>query len=100
MIACARAGDEICRYGGEEFMFILRNTDAAEGREVAERMRIRINSDAIRGRHENISLTLSLGIAEVRAGDSVNKLIDRADAALYAAKLAGRDCVRCEPGAA
>ena len=100
MIACARADDEICRYGGEEFMFILRDTDADEGKEIAERMRMRINSDAIRGRDQNISLTLSLGIAEARGGDCVDRLIDRADAALYAAKLAGRDCVRSEPHAA
>lgn len=99
MIACARSGDEICRYGGEEFMFILRDTGAEEGQEIAERMRIHINSDTIRGRHENISLTLSLGIAEAHNGDSVNSLIDRADAALYAAKLAGRDCVRSESDA-
>ena len=94
MIACARTGDEVCRYGGEEFLFILRNTDAAEGREVAERMRMRINSDAVRGRTASVAVTLSLGIAEAQGADDVDRIIDRADAALYAAKLAGRNCVR------
>ena len=47
MISGARASDEIGRYGGEEFLFILQNTDLAEGKAVAERVRVHINSDAI-----------------------------------------------------
>ena len=96
MVAGARDGDEIGRYGGEEFMFVLQNTDLAEGRDVAERIRLRIKSDAVRGRNAEINLSLSLGIAQARAGDDIDMLIDRADAALYSAKLAGRDCVRLE----
>ena len=96
MISSARAGDEIGRYGGEEFLFILQNTDIAEGEDVAERVRMHINSDAIHGRDAEVMVSLSLGIAQARENDDVNALIDRADAALYAAKLAGRDCVRIE----
>jgi len=96
MISGARAGDEIARYGGEEFLFILQNTDIEEALDVAERVRVRINSDAIHGRNAEINVSLSLGIAQARDGDDVETLIDRADAALYAAKLAGRDCVRIE----
>jgi len=96
MISGARDGDEIARYGGEEFLFILENTDLAEGGEVAERVRARINSDAINSRNEQIRVSLSLGIAEAHEADTVDTLIDRADAALYAAKVAGRDCVRFE----
>ena len=94
MTACARTGDDICRYGGEEFLFILRNTDSEEGVDVAERVRVRIRSDAIRGRDTTVAVTLSLGIAQARDGDDVDQVISRADEALYAAKLAGRDCVR------
>jgi len=96
MLSGARDGDEICRYGGEEFLFILQNTDIVEGEEMAERVRRHIGSDAVRGRNEEISISLSLGVAQARKDDNVDTLIDRADAALYAAKLAGRDCVRLE----
>jgi len=96
MVSGARDGDEIARYGGEEFLFILENTDISEGGEVAERVRARINSDAINSKNEQIRLSLSLGIAEAHEADTVDTLIDRADAALYAAKVAGRDCVRFE----
>ena len=96
MTAGARDGDEIARYGGEEFLFVLENTDIIEGAEVAERVRVRINSDAINSRNEQIEVSLSLGIAQAREADTVDTLIDRAYAALYAAKLSGRDCVRLE----
>lgn len=96
MISAARTGDEICRYGGEEFLFILQNTDIVGGKEVAERVRARINGDAVHSYDKQIELTLSLGLAQASSNDTVNSLIERADKALYAAKRAGRDCVRLE----
>jgi diguanylate cyclase (GGDEF)-like protein len=97
MVSGARADDEIGRYGGEEFLFVLRNTDIDTATEVAERVRSRINSDAIQHGEATIQVSLSLGIAQARPDDTVNTLIERADKALYAAKLAGRDCVMPEP---
>ena len=94
MLSGARADDEICRYGGEEFLFILLNTGIAEGEEVAERVRTRINSDAMNSRDTQLMVTISLGIAQARDGDTLDTLIERADQALYNAKRAGRDCVR------
>jgi diguanylate cyclase (GGDEF)-like protein len=96
MVSGARSGDEIGRYGGEEFLFILQNTDIAEAQDVAQRVREHIASDEMRGRDVHVNVTLSLGIAQARNSDDVDALIDRADAALYAAKLAGRNCVRVE----
>jgi len=96
MVSGARSGDEIGRYGGEEFLFILQNTDIAEGKVVAERVRTIINGNAMHGRDTEIQVSMSLGVAQAREGDDVDALIDRADAALYAAKLAGRDCIRIE----
>ncbi|MDH3578792.1 MAG: diguanylate cyclase [Gammaproteobacteria bacterium] len=94
MLSSARAHDEICRYGGEEFLFILNDTSITDGEEVAERMRTRINSDAMNSRDTQLMVTMSLGVAQARDGDTVDTLIERADQALYAAKRAGRDCVR------
>jgi diguanylate cyclase (GGDEF)-like protein len=96
MVSGARADDEIGRYGGEEFIFILQSTDIVEAKDVAERVRAHISSDAIRGRDAQVNVTLSLGIAQARDSDDVDALIGRADAALYTAKQAGRNCVRIE----
>ena len=96
MMSGARDGDEISRYGGEEFLFILWDTDINAGRDVAERVRLRIKSDAIQSGNEQIRVSLSLGVAEAREFDTVDTLIARADAALYEAKRTGRDCVRVE----
>ncbi len=96
MLSAARSGDEICRYGGEEFLFVLRHTSLREGADVAERVRARINSDAMHDGGRQIRLSLSLGLAQATPEDSVNSLIQRADEALYAAKRAGRNrvCVK------
>ena len=98
MTSAAREGDEIARYGGEEFLFILPDTDLKAGAGIAERIRQHIKSDAIQSGDEQIRVSLSLGVAETRAFDTVDTLIARADAALYEAKRAGRDCVRLEVG--
>lgn len=96
MVAAARSNDEICRYGGEEFLFILANTDLQSAAEVAERVRRRVDTDEIQHRGASIHASVSLGIAQARPGDSVDDLIGRADAALYAAKQGGRNCVMLE----
>jgi diguanylate cyclase (GGDEF)-like protein len=96
MLSGARDSDEICRYGGEEFLFILQSTEIAKGKEVAERVRVHIGSDAVHAGNEELHISLSLGVAQARDVDSVDTLIGRADAALYAAKHAGRDCVCLE----
>jgi two-component system cell cycle response regulator len=98
MTSAARVGDEIARYGGEEFLFILPDTDIKAGGNIAERVRLHIKSDAIQSGDEQIRVSLSLGVAEIRAFDTVDTLIARADTALYKAKRAGRDCVRLEVG--
>ncbi len=96
MVAAARSNDEICRYGGEEFLFVLTNTDLGSAAEVAERVRGRVDADAIRHHGASIQASVSLGIAQARPGDTVDDLIGRADSALYAAKLAGRNRVMLE----
>lgn len=96
MLSAARTDDEICRYGGEEFLFILQNTELPEGAEVAERVRARIHDDTMHSGNRQITLSLSLGIAQADPSDSVDSLIERADAALYEAKRTGRNrvCIR------
>lgn len=93
MLSAARNGDELGRYGGEEFIFILQNTCLEESLEVAERVREHLDRDAIRYGGNTIHVTLSIGVAEARPDDTVNSLLERADEALYAAKAAGRNCI-------
>lgn len=96
MVSAARAGDEIGRYGGEEFLLILEDSDTQEGLEVAERIRKNISDDAIHSGENRIRLSVSLGLTTAGEGDTVNSLIERADTALYVAKAAGRNCLRVQ----
>jgi len=87
-----RDGDTVGRIGGEEFLCILPGADLAIARACAERLRQTIAAEsAVDGVP---AVTVSLGYAGWRKGDSALALFARADAALYAAKQAGRDCVK------
>ena len=88
-----RASDLAVRYGGEEFMAILPDTDTATALEVAERVRIRIEELHIALPDATIAITISIGVATLLPEDTAESIIARADAALYAAKDAGRN--RC-----
>jgi len=90
-----RPYDSAARYGGEEFMIVLPNTTATEARIIAERLKERIRNQAIThvdGRRLP-SLTVSIGLAELKVGQEVIAFIEDADAALYRAKNNGRNCV-------
>jgi diguanylate cyclase (GGDEF)-like protein len=90
-----RPGDLPARYGGEEFAALLPNTDATAGLQIAERMLGQFHSE-----HWPLRpVTVSIGVAEAHAGDDPDRLIARADAALYAAKHAGRDRAELAPAA-
>lgn len=97
-----RAQDLLCRYGGEEFCIVLPETALPEALRVAQRMRARMEAEAgpavtsVAG----LRITSSFGVCtlpESRVA-SLDKLIEQADAGLYAAKEAGRNRVRYAPG--
>jgi diguanylate cyclase (GGDEF)-like protein len=84
------AGTPLFRYGGEEFAVLLRGGSLADGVALAERLRATVE----RGRFGELSLTLSVGVAEWRGGkDSLEAALGHADQALYAAKRGGRNRV-------
>lgn len=88
--ACVRATDGVVRWGGEEFMVILPHCELRAAMEQAERIRARIE----RSPHPEVGpITLSLGVAQLNAGETVASLIDRTDRALYEAKRQGRNRV-------
>jgi diguanylate cyclase (GGDEF)-like protein/PAS domain S-box-containing protein len=91
--AC-RGPDFVGRWGGEEFMMILPETGSADAVDVASRARVRVENAAFVGIG---SLTLSVGVASFEAGDTTDTLFRRADRALYAAKMRGRNRVEVAP---
>jgi len=88
-----RATDKIGRLGGEEFAVLAASSGEAEGRHLAERLRRDVEAMDFRAGGERAPLTVSIGVVEWRAGEDVDGLLKRADAGLYAAKSAGRNCV-------
>ena len=94
-----RAADFTARFGGDEFVVVCEDTDADGAAEVAERIRV-----AIREPIDGISLpiTASLGVVAFPSGSTgpavIDRLLERADAAMYASKSAGRDRVTVDRG--
>jgi diguanylate cyclase (GGDEF)-like protein len=80
------------RYGGEEFIAVLPETDLLGAHQCAERIRKNIAEQTFRG---NYQITVSVGVAEYKHGETVPQLLTRADQALYQAKRDGRNLVRC-----
>jgi diguanylate cyclase (GGDEF)-like protein len=84
------------RLGGEEFGLLLEGEPLATAQEFAETLRVRVEHAAFRFEDTPISMTISLGVAERQPGaeESADQFFERADQLLYAAKEAGRNCVR------
>jgi diguanylate cyclase (GGDEF)-like protein len=92
--------DQVARYGGEEFAILLPQTDLSGAYIVADRIRQHVRDMVFHNEEQQPipPVTLSIGVSQLRASDSVISLIERADHALYAAKRGGRDAVCCEDG--
>ncbi len=91
-----RSIDIVGRFGGEEFCVALLDTGKRPAVKVAEKIRRAVERESFEGqdRQPDGNLTISIGVAELdRENDSMNDLIERADAALYEAKRAGRNRV-------
>lgn len=90
---CMRPGDLLARYGGDEFVALLPHAELEIARQIAERLHRDVSGSTLTASDGTLlhPVSLSLGIAVVRASDSVEQLIEAADQALYRAKHAGRD---------
>jgi two-component system cell cycle response regulator len=90
----ARGTDLVGRWGGEEFVVALGDCNAATAATRAEEIRVALASALVFDeRHERVPLTASIGVAAARRGETLNLLVGRADHAMYAAKVAGRNRV-------
>ena len=90
--------DIIVRFGGEEFVVLLPGADRNRAMEVAERLRVILSkTTVVTDKAENISFTVSIGVTNhLQDAENPDQMLKRADMALYAAKKAGRNCVRYE----
>lgn len=98
-----RETDLAGRWGGEEFLIILPETDQNQAYQLAERLRMDFADNAViidDGTGQKLDLTISCGITQHRFGDSMESLFNRADKALFCAKRAGRNqsCLATEDG--
>jgi diguanylate cyclase (GGDEF)-like protein/PAS domain S-box-containing protein len=94
-----RGIDCLGRYGGDEFVIILPETDVTEAEKVAERIRLTFERQSIQCGNQVMRISISMGlVCVVCAADepalNFDAAIQLADKALYAAKIAGRNCVR------
>jgi two-component system, cell cycle response regulator len=93
-----RSCDVVARWGGEEFVVALPSTPLAGAIQVAERMRRELEaSDILDPSGERVPVTASFGVAQLLPQESLEELIDRADRAMYGAKIAGRNRVFSTP---
>ncbi len=93
VVQACRNDDQWVRYGGEEFLCFMPGTDEETAWAIAERLRMAFMAYDWSRTHQDLSVTVSLGLARLRPGEPVDSWIGRADQALYLAKGLGRNRV-------
>ncbi len=96
MLSNLRTTDFVARWGGEEFLAIVYNVDAARLKALAENLRMLVASSTLRMDEGDICVTVSIGATLMRAHDTRESLVQRADALMYRSKQEGRDRVTCD----
>jgi len=94
--SCLRQSDIICRWGGEEFIILLKDTDSLSAQQVAEKIRVLAEQHHYVFSGTPLQTTVSIGLTELQPDDTLHSLIARADHALYRAKQTGRNRVCTE----
>lgn len=87
-----RREDIVARFGGEEFAILLPSTSMDDAIQAAKKVREAVARVSISRNNQQITVTVSGGLATIESNERVDGLIQRADSALYAAKAAGRNC--------
>lgn len=89
--AQVRKADFFCRWGGEEFLVMLKNCNSVDAVGIAENFRAAIAEMVVIYHANKITVTGSFGVASIRLGEDLDHLISRADSCLYLAKEKGRN---------
>lgn len=90
---CARGTDMLFRFGGEEFVLLLNNTEMMGATQLGERIREAVEEMELECEGARFGITVSVGVAATRIDDTPESLFKRADFLLYSAKSGGRNCV-------
>ncbi|MGA2256310.1 MAG: diguanylate cyclase [Thermoguttaceae bacterium] len=93
-----RETDMVARYGGDEFAIIHPGSSLVEACKSAQRACGAIEKHQFVSNGQNLRVTVSLGVAEVRHDENAAETLKRADSAMYASKIAGRNCVHYHDG--
>jgi diguanylate cyclase (GGDEF)-like protein len=96
LLSTVRSDDAICRLGGDEFLILMADTDAAIASRVAERIRHAVTETPVPTRDGAVEVSVSVGctVRQPRETTAVDALLERADQALMESKSAGRNRVR------
>ncbi|URL57463.1 diguanylate cyclase [Luteibacter flocculans] len=90
-----RPSDLLGRYGGEEFVALLQGVDKENAMQIATRLCRRVHRLEVHIGSAEVLLTVSIGVAMRTPSDGVQSLVERADTAMYSAKLSGRNRAVC-----
>lgn len=88
-----RESDLIGRYGGDEFIIVLPETELSRAKEIGERILKRISDEKFKHKNSTFKVNISIGITRYIKGESLIKLNERVDTALYEAKEKGKNCI-------
>lgn len=88
-----RKGDALARWGGEEFLIMLPDTEIKGAHVMADKIRKAIASKHFHMEGEDFSVTMTFGLAQHEIGSTIENSLKQADSALYKGKEAGRNCV-------
>ncbi|MCP4130521.1 MAG: GGDEF domain-containing protein [bacterium] len=94
MLNFLRKVDKVARWGGEEFLFLLPETNIEGARKTIESLRKHIEEYSFNYRGKRVSVTLTFGICLYRANANINSCIEWVDKALYEGKEGGRNCIK------
>lgn len=93
LVTNSRPFDLYGRWGGEEFIGIVRNISSKKLCQIGQRVRLLIANSYILHENEKLNVTISIGATLVKENDSIESLVKRADALLYESKASGRNCL-------
>ncbi|MFL8989004.1 sensor domain-containing diguanylate cyclase [Pseudomonas sp. QLc11A] len=89
--SCLRHSDIVCRWGGEEFIVLLKDTDGQTGLIIAEKIRRYVEQQSYTYNGQILRVTVSIGLTTLQPDDTLHTLLSRADHAMYRAKQSGRN---------
>ncbi len=88
-----RTSDIPVRYGGDEFVILMPETDIISAKKVAEKFAQKMSKIVFRKKDEEFKVTFSIGLTSVRQDDTLESIIERLDSALYSSKRAGKNSI-------